>query len=52
MRFIRITAALAGAALFASQAWATTVCERDGLTRNVSIIYSNPGQSVPCEVLY
>ena len=52
MSFIRNATVLAAAVLVASQTWATTVCELDGLTRNVSVIYSNPGQSVPCEVLY
>ena len=52
MSFISNTTVLAGAALFACQTWATTVCELDGITRSVSIMYSEPGQPTPCEVLY
>lgn len=52
MKFISNTTVLACAALFACQTWATTVCELDGITRSVSILYNEPGQPTPCEVLY
>lgn len=31
---------------------APVACEYGELTRTVEVIYSNPGQPVPCEVLY
>jgi len=30
----------------------STVCTRSGLSRSVEVVYSDPGQPVPCEVLY
>ena len=29
-----------------------TLCEQGGLTRSVEVIYTVPGQPVPCEVIY
>jgi len=29
-----------------------TTCEQGDLERTVEVVYANPGQSVPCEVLY
>ncbi len=30
----------------------SSTCTQDGLSRTVSIVYSEPGQAVPCEVMY
>ena len=38
--------------LFASHAFADEVCTQGNLTRTVSVVYAEPGQAVPCEVLY
>lgn len=27
-------------------------CEQGGLTRKIEVVYANPGQAVPCEVIY
>jgi hypothetical protein len=36
-----------------TQAWAnSTQCTNGGLTRSIEVVYSDPGQSVPCEVIY
>ena len=41
------------AALASSQASAnTSVCTNGGLTRSIEVVYSDPGQPVPCEVIY
>ena len=41
------------AALATSHARAnTSVCMNGGLTRGVEVVYSDPGQPVPCEVIY
>jgi hypothetical protein len=43
---------------FITCAWASllfaapTVCTMGDLTRSVEVVYTTPGQSVPCEVLY
>ena len=37
---------------FAAQGYALTVCTQGELTRTVSVVYTTPGQEVPCEVLY
>lgn len=29
-----------------------STCTMNNLTRNVSVVYADPGQPVPCEVLY
>ena len=31
---------------------APVVCTQDGLTRSIEVVYSDPGQPLPCEVLY
>lgn len=36
----------------ASPASASTECTMDQMTRTVTVVYGNPGQPVPCEVLY
>ena len=33
-------------------AWSVTECTQGALTRTVSVVYADPGQPVPCEVLY
>ena len=33
-------------------AWSATECTQGALTRTISVVYSDPGQPVPCEVLY
>jgi hypothetical protein len=48
--FVGLTAAASltvAAAVFADE-----VCTQGNLTRTVSIVYAEPGQPVPCEVLY
>lgn len=48
-----IRVAIAGAALLAAPAWADAVrCTNGSLTRSIEVVYSNPGQPVPCEVIY
>lgn len=32
--------------------YAETQCTNDGVLRSVAVIYSEPGQSLPCEVRY
>jgi hypothetical protein len=41
-----------GAAIGISNAAYATQCTQDDLTRIVTIVYSEPGQPTPCEVLY
>ena len=36
----------------AGPVWAATECTQDDLTRTISVVYSSPGQPLPCEVLY
>ena len=39
--------------LFAGTAAANPVsCTNGGLSRSVEVVYSDPGQAVPCEVIY
>ena len=38
-------------AFLASSAYAVQ-CKQGDLTRSVDVVYTNPGQSVPCEVVY
>lgn len=55
MHIMQIVAALSLVVLlpmFASSALADDVCRQGEQTRTVSIVYSEPGQPVPCEVLY
>ena len=33
-------------------AWSVTECSQGELTRTVAVVYADPGQPVPCEVLY
>ncbi len=39
-------------AMLAPIAFADEVCAQGELTRTVRIVYADPGQAVPCEVLY
>ncbi len=49
----KVTITLAAAALFWMPAsWAVSECTQGSLTRSVSVVYADPGQPVPCEVLY
>ena len=48
-----VTSLLATIAVFSAPAgWAVTECTQGSLTRSVSVVYADPGQPVPCEVLY
>ena len=40
------------ALVLSANAWSVAECSNAGLTRTVDIVYNNPGQPVPCEVLY
>lgn len=40
------------ALMFSASAWSAAECSNGELTRTIDIVYSNPGQPVPCEVLY
>jgi hypothetical protein len=41
------------ALLFSAQAAANpTSCESGDLSRKIEVVYSDPGQAVPCEVIY
>ncbi len=33
-------------------AWSVTECTKGALTRTIAVVYADPGQPVPCEVLY
>jgi hypothetical protein len=46
-----IVAMLLGASATTAAANPTT-CEQGDLQRTVEVVYANPGQAVPCEVLY
>ena len=46
---LALAAALAAAA---GPLWANTECTMNQRTRTVTVVYANPGQPVPCEVLY
>lgn len=37
---------------FSLPAWSVTECSQGELTRTVAVVYTDPGQPVPCEVLY
>ena len=40
------------ALLLSAGAWSAAECSYGELTRTIDIVYSNPGQPLPCEVLY
>jgi len=45
--------AIAGVALLGLPAVAAAAsCTNGGLTRNIEVVYADPGQPVPCEVIY
>lgn len=48
---VALLAVLTGFALCNVSAHATQ-CVRDQLTRSVDVVYTQPGQPVPCEVVY
>ncbi len=49
----KVTTILAAAAFaWVPASWAVTECTQGSLTRAVSVVYADPGQPVPCEVLY
>lgn len=53
MRALIILFTIAGACAFAAAAVADPIlCTHGGLERTVEVVYSDPGQAVPCEVLY
>ncbi|MCZ6709549.1 MAG: hypothetical protein O7B25_04220 [Gammaproteobacteria bacterium] len=50
---IGLGASIAIAALISAQAWGqATQCTNGILTRGIEVVYSDPGQPTPCEVIY
>ena len=48
-----LKASIAIAALISTPAWGqSTQCTNAGLTRGIEVVYSDPGQPTPCEVIY
>ncbi|MDH3643957.1 MAG: hypothetical protein OES38_17765 [Gammaproteobacteria bacterium] len=45
--------ALAVTGSFSASTWAnSTACSNGGVSRSIEVVYSDPGQPVPCEVIY
>ena len=51
-RTIRILLCVASLACAAGAVADATQCRLGELTRSIEVVYTNPGQPVPCEVLY
>ena len=51
-RTIRILLCVAPLACAAGAAADATQCRMGDLSRSIEVVYTNPGQPVPCEVLY
>jgi len=49
---MKILFALVGWSLTAVASAAPTECTFGGLTRTIEVVYAEPGQATPCEVLY
>jgi hypothetical protein len=48
-----LRASIAIAALVSAPAWGqSTQCTNAGLTRDIEVVYSDPGHPTPCEVIY
>ena len=55
MKTRRLRPAIWTAAGLLLAGWATAnpvTCEHGQLTRKIEVVYANPGQAVPCEVIY
>ena len=51
MHYVKLITGTA-ALLWMPAVWGIAECTQGNLTRTVSVVYANPGQPVPCEVLY